>query len=106
MDERKEHLAELSDLEGAPCFNCPEGTYEPDTTTRTLEKGSTVLVVKDVPALVCDKCGDPAFSESVSARLEALLEDAVVHDVELQVRRFRSSESGSLDQEDISVETV
>lgn len=90
MEKQNEHLEGMSDLEGAPCFHCPEGEYEPGTTTRTLEDGDTVLVVKEVPALVCDKCGDAAFSEKVSERLEALITDAAAAGVQSEVRHWRA----------------
>jgi YgiT-type zinc finger domain-containing protein len=79
----------MSDLEDAPCFHCPEGEYEPGTTTRTLEDGDTVLVVKGIPALVCDKCGDAAFSEKVSERLEAFITEAAAAGVHFVSRDWR-----------------
>jgi YgiT-type zinc finger domain-containing protein len=78
----------IEDLEGAPCMNCPEGEYEASTTTRTLEQGDTILVVREVPALVCDLCGEAAFSPAVSERLEQLMEEATAAGVETQVRRW------------------
>lgn len=95
METRKEHLERdqqlIEDLQGAPCMNCPEGEYETGTVTRTLEDGPTVLVVKEVPALVCDKCGDAAFSPEVSEHLEELASDAADAGVESQVRHWRAS---------------
>lgn len=92
MGKQREHLEKLSDLEGTRCFNCPEGEYQSGTTTRTLEDDETVLVVKKVPALVCDKCGDAAFSEEVSEQLEALLNEATTGGVESEVRRYQAPE--------------
>ncbi len=90
MEKQSKHLEEMSDLEGAPCFHCPEGEYKSGTTTRTLEDRDTVLVVKEVPALVCDKCGDAAFSEKVSERLETFINEAVEAGVESEVRNYRA----------------
>jgi len=70
-------------------MNCPEGEYEASTTTRTLEQGDTILVVREVPALVCDLCGETAFSPAVSKRLEELLEEAMAAGIETEVRRWR-----------------
>ena len=93
MDKHTEHLEGheqlMEDLEGAPCMNCPEGEYQAGTTTRTLEQGDTILVVREVPALVCDLCGETAFSPAVSKRLEALMEEAEGTGVETLVRRWR-----------------
>jgi YgiT-type zinc finger domain-containing protein len=90
MDKHREYLEGLKELEGAPCMNCPEGEYETGTVTRTLEDGPTVLVVKEVPALVCDKCGDAAFSEAVSERLEELVTEAAAAGVQSEVRHWRA----------------
>jgi len=93
MDKHREHLETgeqlIEDLEGAPCMNCPEGEYQAGTTTRTLEQGDTILVVREVPALVCDLCGEAAFSPAVSKRLEELMEEAEGTGVETLVRRWR-----------------
>jgi YgiT-type zinc finger domain-containing protein len=70
-------------------MNCPEGEYQAGTTTRTLEQGDTILVVREVPALVCDLCGETAFSPAVSKRLEELLEEAMAAGTETEVRRWR-----------------
>jgi YgiT-type zinc finger domain-containing protein len=86
--ELKEALHDVEDLEGTPCFHCPEGTMELGTVTRTLEDGDTVLVVKDVPALVCDLCGAPSFPESVSVHLEELMNVAVTADVDSAVQHY------------------
>jgi len=90
MEKQGNHLEGMSDFEGTPCFNCPGGEYRRGTTTRTLEDEDTVLVVKEVPALVCDKCGDAVFSEAVSERLEALITKARSTGVESEVRRYRA----------------
>lgn len=102
MDKQRAHLEGdqqlTQDLQGAPCMNCPEGEYEAGTVTRTLEDGPTVLVVKEVPALVCDTCGDVAFSPEVSERLEELATEAAQDrtrstGVESQVRHWPSGEA-------------
>ena len=79
----------IEDLESSPCPICPEGEYQAGTTTRTLEQGDTILVVREVPALVCDLCGEAAFSPAVSKRLEELMEEAEGTGVETLVRRWR-----------------
>jgi YgiT-type zinc finger domain-containing protein len=79
----------IEDLEGAPCMNCPEGQYQASAATRTLERGETILVVREVPALVCGLCGETAFSPAVSERLEELVEEAAAGGVETLVRRWR-----------------
>ena len=40
------------------CVICKNGEVTPGTTTVTLERGQTTLVVKGVPARVCMTCGE------------------------------------------------
>jgi YgiT-type zinc finger domain-containing protein len=59
------------------CVICKEGAYADGTVTVTLERGSTVIVVKSVPAKVCANCGEYLLSEEVSGCLLDLLDQAV-----------------------------
>ena len=40
------------------CVICKYGETEPGTTTITLERDNTTLVIKNVPADVCQYCGE------------------------------------------------
>jgi len=71
------------------CRQCPEGTYENGTVTETLERGDTIVVVKEVPALVCDTCGNSLLAEEEMDRLQKILERADAEGVELQNRRYQ-----------------
>jgi YgiT-type zinc finger domain-containing protein len=57
---------------------CPlcGGEKEPGTTTFTVDLSFGVLVVRDVPALVCSQCGEAWIEDEVAAKLEALVADA------------------------------
>jgi hypothetical protein len=46
------------------------------------------LVVKDVPADICDTCQEPYFNEQVTQRLLDLAREAVVSGVIVDVRRY------------------
>jgi YgiT-type zinc finger domain-containing protein len=56
---------------------CPlcGGAKEPGTTTFAVDLGFGVLVVRDVPALVCRQCGDAWIGDDVAEKLEARVED-------------------------------
>ena len=73
MDQQREHV-ETSLALGHPCRQCPEGSYEKGTVTETLERDDTVVVVKDVPALVCDVCRDSLLAAEEVERLQNILE--------------------------------
>lgn len=57
---------------------CPlcGGGKRAGTTTFTAELGFGVVVVRNVPALVCAQCGTDWIADDVAARIEALVEDA------------------------------
>jgi YgiT-type zinc finger domain-containing protein len=58
------------------CMYCPTGTYEDGTTTMTLERADTTLVVKHVPAYVCPYCGDAILPGHVSRWLDDAIDAA------------------------------
>ena len=56
------------------CDLCPGHYVEKRTVVSFRRQGRTV-VVEDVPALVCDICGDTLYSEATFRRVYELLED-------------------------------
>ena len=40
------------------CLICRHGTLEDGSATVVLERGEATLIFKDVPARVCDNCGE------------------------------------------------
>lgn len=79
--------------DGAQCPMCPAGTLREGTTTLTMERDGATIVFKDVPADVCDTCGEAYIGEDVSARVYEKAEEAIEEDgVQFDVRRWRSKE--------------
>jgi YgiT-type zinc finger domain-containing protein len=67
---------------------CPAGTLQKGTTTLTMERDGATIVFKDVPADVCDVCGEAFIDEDVSEDVYEQAEAAVEAGVEVDVRRF------------------
>ncbi len=40
------------------CVICKNGETEPGVTTSTLERDSTIIFIRDIPAKVCNNCGE------------------------------------------------
>lgn len=40
------------------CVICKNGNTKPGLVTFTLERGNVIVVFKNVPAMVCENCGD------------------------------------------------
>ncbi len=57
---------------------CPVcgGTKTQGTTTFTVDLGFGVVVVRNVPALVCDQCGADWIADETAERLEKTVNDA------------------------------
>ena len=65
------------------CVICKQGETRPGTATVTLERGATTVVIKHVPAEVCENCGEYYLSEEMTDRVLALAEAAVAHGAEI-----------------------
>lgn len=57
---------------------CPlcGGEKQPGTTTFAVDLKFGVVVVREVPAFACTKCGDAWIDNPVVARLESIIADA------------------------------
>ena len=74
------------------CFVCKFGEIEPGVTTYNLNHDSMTLVVKNVPAGVCDACGEGYLELEVSARLQEIVDEAKNTGVEILVRKYIPAE--------------
>jgi YgiT-type zinc finger domain-containing protein len=70
------------------CVICKQGQTHNGMTTVTLERGQTTVVIKDVPAEICENCAEYYLSEEVTAKIQALAERAVQNGAEIEVLRY------------------
>lgn len=70
------------------CVICKEGNLKKGTTTVTLERGNTVVVIKSVPAMVCDDCGEYMLSEKVTNSIMKILDDAVKNGASIEMINY------------------
>ena len=73
------------------CPLCRQGDLRPEVSDETVSYQGTVLVVKDVPADICDICGAPYTDEQVTQRLLDLAREAAAAGVVVDVRRYVST---------------
>lgn len=52
------------------------GTLKAGETTFTADYGEGVIVVRNVPATICDQCGLEWIDDDIAERLEVLVNDA------------------------------
>ncbi len=70
------------------CVICKTGEMHEGTTTVSLQRGDTTVVIKAVPAKVCDNCGEYYLDDDMTGRLLAMAEAAVAKGVEVEVLRW------------------
>lgn len=80
---------------GTQCPMCPAGTLRGGTTTLTLERNGATIVFKDVPADVCDTCGEAYLDEDVSAAVYEQAEAAVEAGVQFDVRQWKKPQKAA-----------
>ncbi len=71
------------------CVICQYGETEPGTTTVTLSRGETTVVIRDVPAQICNTCGEEYVDSTTGKRLAQIAENAVNEGVQVDVRRYK-----------------
>ena len=71
------------------CPICKHGETTVGTASVTLESGGLTLVVKNVPAQVCDNCGEAYVDEQAAAQLLAEAEAEARAGTEINVRHFQ-----------------
>ena len=70
------------------CVLCRHGETHPGTVTVTLQRDSAVIIIKDVPADVCENCGEYYLSENITRAVLRTAEESVRKGVEVEIVRF------------------
>jgi YgiT-type zinc finger domain-containing protein len=70
------------------CVVCRNGNTKDGNATVTLERRGVTLVVRSVPAQVCENCGEEYVGEEEATRLLSLAEEAVRGGTQLEVRDY------------------
>lgn len=67
------------------CAICKHGRLAEGSATVTLERGSALLIFKNVPARVCTTCGEERIAEEVNRALLARAEEEVARGVKREL---------------------
>jgi YgiT-type zinc finger domain-containing protein len=70
------------------CVLCKLGETKAGLVTVTLQRGDTTVIIKGVPAQVCENCGEYYLQEDITERVLAMAEEAVKNNVEVEILRF------------------
>ena len=70
------------------CTFCKQGSTRPGNVTVTLSREDTVVVIKNVPAEVCENCSEYFLSEKTTEQILSWAEDAVKKGAEVEILRY------------------
>lgn len=73
------------------CRLCRHDASHAGLTTVTVERDGRIVVFREVPAEVCDKCEEPYVADVVAESLLRRAEDAIACGVDVEVLRFAAS---------------
>lgn len=73
------------------CVICKHGETKPGTTTVTFERNQSTVVIKDVPADVCDNCGETYISSTVSSKILNQADNSINQGVEVDIRKYSAA---------------
>ena len=55
------------------CMYCKNSTTFNSTTTHVVNYKNCIIVIKNVPCLECDQCGEKYYTDEVAERLELIV---------------------------------
>lgn len=73
------------------CPLCDAGELQPGKTIFAADVDGTVVVVRDVPADICDACGEEFISDETAGDLERSIVDARSDGTETLVRHHEAA---------------
>lgn len=71
------------------CVICKHGETTEGTTTITLERGTSTIVFKDVPANICDNCGEKYINNKITKDLLKKANELIKNGTEVDIRKFQ-----------------
>jgi len=70
------------------CIICKQGDTQSGLTIVTLQRDERTLVIKGVPAEICENCGEYYLSQEIANRLYQQAEESLQHGAEVEIGRF------------------
>lgn len=70
------------------CVICKQGQPREGRATVTLHRGEATIILKGVPADVCDNCGEYYLSDEVAQHVLERAEKAIENGSEVEILRY------------------
>jgi len=65
-----------------------KGDLTDGTISYSADHNSQFLLLREVPALICNQCGEFYLDDETLARIEKIIESAKMNNVEIEVLKF------------------
>ncbi len=88
------HLNGIVNLRGdynMKCVICKNGQTEHKATVVTLTRDNSVFVFKNVPADVCNNCGEQYFEEQTTQQLLLAVKDSISKGSILDIKEYKAA---------------
>jgi YgiT-type zinc finger domain-containing protein len=73
------------------CIICKQGETQPGTATLTLERSNLTLVIKRVPAQVCQNCGEEYVDEETTLQPLKTAEEVAQAGAQVDIREYMAA---------------
>jgi YgiT-type zinc finger domain-containing protein len=70
------------------CAVCKAGETQPGTATVVVQRGSAIVVINDVPAQVCENCGEEYVDADAANAVLTAAESAVRAGAKVEIRDY------------------
>ena len=70
------------------CLTCKHRQTKPGLVTVTLERDESIVIIKKVPAEVCDNCGEYYLSDDITEQVLQRAEIAINKGAEVEIIRY------------------
>jgi len=70
------------------CTICKNGVQKEGRVTVTLERGDSVIVIKNVPAMVCENYGEYTLDEKTAQKVMETGNRAVANNTEIEILQY------------------
>ena len=70
------------------CIICKHGHTKPGFATVTLQRDKTIVIFKEVPAEICENCGEYYLTEEISGKILKYAEEAAQKGAEVEILKF------------------
>lgn len=72
---------------------CPvcSGIFENGKTFFSVEINKSIIIVRDVPAIICSSCGNKWFEDDVMKKLESVVKETLNKNVDIEILYFSAA---------------